>query len=190
MNKDALRLTEYLTNNEVLLSELYNLFDFIIKQQREDKNNNNSIPLVTNQNSGSAGNSNYYLNSSDAYNNSSHKKSIMYSNNSSNNMNNVDNIIFLFIKSNDLRFNSQDECIHIVDDLNRYNCTLVIFCYDEEITMDKIYNIYSLLGGLFEGYFFQIKNYQQLKQALMNFANQNYQENFSNYNFENFELIL
>jgi hypothetical protein len=188
-NKDALRITEYLTNNEVLLSELYNLFDFIIKQQKEEyiTKNNNSTFMGTNPNSGSLGNSN--LNSSDAYNNSSHKKSMLYSNNS-NNIYNLDKIIFLFIKSNDLRFNSQEECIHIVDDLNKNNCTVVIFCYDEEIKMDKIFNIYSLLGGLFEGYFFQVKNYQQLKQVLMNFSNQNYQENFSNYNFENFELIL
>ena len=188
-NKDALRITEYLTNNEVLLSELYNLFDFIIKQQKEEyiTKNNNSTFMGTNPNSGSLGNSN--LNSSDAYNNSSHKKSMLYSNNS-NNIYNLDKIIFLFINSNDLRFNSQEECIHIVDDLNKNNCTVVIFCYDEEIKMDKIFNIYSLLGGLFEGYFFQVKNYQQLKQVLMNFSNQNYQENFSNYNFENFELIL
>ena len=80
-NKDALRITEYLTNNEVLLSELYNLFDFIIKQQKEEyiTKNNNSTFMGTNPNSGSLGNSN--LNSSDAYNNSSHKKSMLYSNN-------------------------------------------------------------------------------------------------------------
>ena len=189
-NKDALRITEYLTNNEVLLSELYNLFDFIIKQQKEENiiKNNNSTFFGTYLNSGSLGNSNN-LNNSEPYNNSSHKKSMIYSNNSNNNYN-LDKIIILFIKSNDLRFNSPEECIHIVDNLNKNNCTVAIFCYDEEIKMDKIFNIYSFLGGLFDGYFFQVKNYQQLKQVFMNFSNQNYQENFSNYNFENFELIL
>ena len=186
-NKDALKLTEYLTNNEVLLSELFNLFDFMIKQQKEDysNKNNSSTLFATNQNSSSIGNSSKNKNSSEAHNSSDHKKSIFF-----NNVNNLDKIILLFIKSDELRFNSQEECIHIVNDLNKNNCTVIIFCYDEEIKMDKIFNIYCLLGGLFDGYFFQIKNYQQIKQVLMNFSTYNYQENFANLNFENLELIL
>ena len=188
-NKDALKLTEYLTNNEVLLSELYNLLDFMIKQQREDYFvKNNSGLMGTYQNSGSLGNSNN-INSSDAHNSSSHKKSIIFST-SSNSPSNIDKIILLFIKSDDLRFNNQEECIHIVNDLNKNNCTIIIFCYDEEIKMDKIFNIYCLLEGLYDGYFLQIKNYQQIKQTFMNFSNSNYQENFSNLNFENLELVL
>ena len=186
-NKDALKLTEYLTNNEVLLNELFNLFDFMIKQQKEEysNKNNSSTLLATNQNSSSIGNSSKNKNSSEAHNSSDHKKSIFF-----NNINNLDKIILLFLKSDELRFNSQEECIHIVNDLNKNNCTVIIFCYDEEIKMDKIFNIYCLLGGLFDGYFFQIKNYQQIKQVLMNFSTYNYQENFANLNFENLELIL
>ena len=188
-NKDALRLTEYLTNNEILLSELYNLLDFMIKQQKEENiKYNNSSFMGTYPNSGSVGNSNN-INSSDPHNSSDHKKSIFLSN-SSLNYNYSDKIILLFIKSDDLRFNSQDECIHIVNDLNKNNCTVIIFCYDEEIKMEKIFNIYCLLEGLYDGYFFQVKNYQQIKQTLMSFSNQNYQENFSNINFENLELVL
>ena len=189
-NKDILKLTEYLTSNKVLLSELYNLFDFMIKQQKEEysSRNNNSTFMGTGQNTGSLGNSNN-INSSDPHNSSSHKKSMVFST-SSNSSYNMDKIILLFIKSDDLRFNNQDECIHIVNDLNKNNFTVIIFCYDEEIKMDKIYNIYCLLEGLFDGYFIHVKNYQQIKQTLMNFSNQNYQENFSNLNFENLELIL
>ena len=190
-NKDALRLTEYLTNNEVLLSELYNLFDFMIKQQREEYSYkiNNSTFMGTYQNSGSQGNSNN-INSSEAHNSSDHKKSSIIYSTSSNSSYNMDKIIILFIKCDDLRFNNQDECIHIVNDLNKNNCTVIIFCYDEDIKMDKIFNIYCFLEGLFDGYFFQVKNYQQIKQTLMSFSNQNYQENFSNINFENLELVL
>ena len=184
-NKDVLRITEYLTNNEVKLSELYNLLYFMIKQQKEELNK--TTIYKSNQNSGSLSNSN--LNSSEAHNSSSNKK-IAYLSNSSNNANNFDRIILLFIKSEDLRFNSQDECINIVNDLNKNNCTIVFFCYDEDIKMDKIFNIYCLLDGLFDGYLIQVKNYQQIKQFLMNFSNQNYQENFSKLNLENLELIL
>ena len=190
-NKDALRLTEYLTNNKVLLNELYNLFDFMIKQQREEYSfkMNNSTFMGTYQNNSSQGNSNN-INSSDAHNSSDHKKSSIIFSTSSNSSYNMDKIIILFIKCDDLRFNNQDECIHIVNDLNKNNCTVIIFCYDEDIKMDKIFNIYCFLEGLFDGYFFQIKNYQQIKQTLMSFSNQNYQENFSNLNFENLELVL
>ena len=195
-NKDALRMTEYLTNNEIKLTELSNLFDFMIKQQREEYTykNNSSTAGVSSYPSGSVGNSNKNknsnnINSSDGRN-SSNKKSVYYSNYSNNNANYLDKIILLFIKSDDLRFTSQEQCINIVNDLNKNNCTVIIFCYDEEIKMDKIFNIYCLLGGLFDGYFFQVKNYQQIKQALMNFSTINYQENFSNLNFENLELVL
>ena len=195
-NKDALRMTEYLTNNEIKLTELSNLFDFMIKQQRDEytSKNYNSTAGVSSYPSGSGGNSNKNknsnnINSSDGLN-SSNKKSVYVSNYSNNNINYLDKIILLFIKSDDLRFTSQEQCINIVNDLNKNNCTVIIFCYDEEIKMDKIFNIYCLLGGLYDGYFFQVKNYQQIKQALMNFSTINYQENFSNLNFENLELVL
>ena len=195
-NKDALRMTEYLTNNEIKLTELSNLFDFMIKQQREEYTNKNNYSStgMSSYPSGSVGNSNKNknsnnINSSDGRN-SSNKKSVYYSNYSNNNANYLDKIILLFIKSDDLRFTSQEQCINIVNDLNKNNCTVIIFCYDEEIKMDKIFNIYCLLGGLYDGYFFQVKNYQQIKQVLMNFSTINYQENFSNLNFENLELVL
>ena len=41
--------------------------------------------------------------------------------------------------------------------------------------------IHSFMCGLNDGHFFQIKNYQQIKQVLMNFSNKELQEKFVNY---------
>jgi len=79
----------------------------------------------------------------------------------------TDNIIIMIINSDDIRFSSIKECLKIVDELNKKNVSLFILTYDDEIKKQKINNIHSFLNGLFEGYFFQIKSYQQLKQIFI-----------------------
>ena len=96
---------------------------------------------------------------------------------------NIDNIIIMFINANDIRFTSIKECLNIVEELNKKNTSLFILTYDEEIKREKINNIQSFLNGLSEGYFFQIKNYQQLKQFFVNISSIKYQSNFFGYDF-------
>ena len=95
-----------------------------------------------------------------------------------------DNIIIIFINTSDIRFNSQKECVDTINELNNNNYSVFIFTYDNEIDEDKIEGIYSFIYGLNEGHFFQIKNYQQVKQIFMNFCVKDSQEKFNNYYYE------
>ena len=95
----------------------------------------------------------------------------------------TDNIIIMFINSDDIRFTSINECLNIVDELNTKNTSVFLLSYDDEIKKEKINNIQSFLDGLFEGYFFQIKNYQQLKQIFINLSTIKYQSNFFDYDY-------
>ena len=99
-------------------------------------------------------------------------------------------IILLFINSDDIRFQSITDCIKIVEDLKKKNASLFIISYDNIIEPEKINNIHSFLNGFFEGYFFQIKNYQQLKQIFINISNIKYQSNFFGYDFDIFAQTL
>ena len=79
----------------------------------------------------------------------------------------TDNIIIMFINSDDIRFQTIEECIRIVEDLKRTNTSVFLISYNDEIEPDKINNIKSFLNGFYEAYFFQIQNYQQLKQLFI-----------------------
>ena len=76
-----------------------------------------------------------------------------------------------------------DECIKIVEDLKKKNTSVFLLSYNDEIDPDKINNINSFLNGFYEAYFFQIQNYQQLKQIFIYISNINYQSNFFGYDF-------
>ena len=102
----------------------------------------------------------------------------------------VDNIIIIFINTSDIRFNGQKECVDTINELNTNNYSVIIFTYDIEIDEDKIEGIYSFVNGLNDGHFMQIKNYQQIKQILMNFCIKDSQEKFHNYNYEINDYIL
>ena len=109
---------------------------------------------------------------------------------SSNDENLTDNIIIMFINSDDIRFQSIGDCIKIVEDLNKKNTSIFLLSYDDKIETEKINNINSFLNGFFEGHFFQIKNYQQLKQIFINISNMRYQSNFFGYDFDIFDQTL
>ena len=102
----------------------------------------------------------------------------------------TDNIIMIFIDSEDIRFSSVSDCLNIVDDLNKKNTSVYFFSFEEEISEEKINNIQSFLNGLAEGYFFQIKNYQELKQIFINISSIKYQTNFFGYEYDIFDHFL
>ena len=102
----------------------------------------------------------------------------------------TDNIIIMFINSDDIRFSSISECLKIVNELNKKNVSVFILTYDVEIKKQKINNIHSFLNGLLEGYFFQIKSYQQLKQIFINLSTVNNQSNFFGYDYEGLDYML
>ena len=102
----------------------------------------------------------------------------------------TDNIILMFINSEDIRFQTIGDCIKIVEDLKRKNTSVFLLSYDNEIEPEKINNIHSFLNGFFEGYFFQLRNYQQLKQIFINISNIKYQSNFFGYDFDIFDHTL
>ena len=102
----------------------------------------------------------------------------------------ADNIVIIFINADDIRFTSVNECLKIVNELNKKNVSLFILSYDNEVNDEKINNIQSLLGGLVEGYFFQIKNYQQIKQIFINISTIKYQSNFFGYDFHTIDQEL
>ena len=102
----------------------------------------------------------------------------------------TDNIIIMIINSDDIRFSSIRECLKIVEELNKKNATLYLLSYDDEIKKEKINNIHSFLNGLFEGHFFQIKSYQQLKQIFINISTIKYQSNFFGYDYESLDYLL
>ena len=95
-----------------------------------------------------------------------------------------DHIIIIFINTEDIRFNSKKECVDTINELNNNNYTLIIFTYDTIISKEKIESIHSFICGLNDGHFFQIRNYQQIKQILMNFSIKESQEKFFNYDYE------
>ena len=101
-----------------------------------------------------------------------------------------DNIILLFINTSGIRFNGQKECVDTINELNNNNYTVIIFTYDVEIDEEKIGGIYSFIYGLNDGHFFQIKNYQQIKQVFMNLSIKDSQEKFNNYNYEISDFML
>ena len=101
-----------------------------------------------------------------------------------------DNIILMFINTEDVRFNDKEDCKKIVYDLNKYNFSLYLISYEEIIEPDKIKNIKSFMTGLFDAHFFQIKNYQQIKQIFMNISTKQTKENIFEYNYENLDLFL
>jgi len=102
----------------------------------------------------------------------------------------TDNIILMIINTDDIRFSSISECLKIVDELNKRNASLFILTYDVEISNQKVNNIHSFLNGLFEGYFFQIKSYQQLKQIFINISTVKSQSNFFGYDYEGLDYLL
>ena len=101
-----------------------------------------------------------------------------------------DQIIIIFINTSDIRFNGRKECVDTINELNNNNYTVIIFTYDIEIDADKIMGIYNFVYGLNDGHFFQVKNYQQIKQVLMNFGVKDSQEKFKNYNYEITDFML
>ena len=102
----------------------------------------------------------------------------------------TDNIIIMLINSDDIRFRSIPECLKIVEELNKKNATVYLLSYDDGIKKEKINNIHSFLNGLFEGHFFQIKSYQQLKQIFINISTIKYQSNFFGYDYESLDYLL
>jgi len=102
----------------------------------------------------------------------------------------TDNIIIMIINSDDIRFSSIKECLKIVDELNKNNVSVFLLTYDDEIGNQKVNNIHSFLNGLFEGYFFQIKSYQQLKQIFINLSTVKNQSNLFGYDYEGMDYLL
>ena len=103
---------------------------------------------------------------------------------------NDDNIILMFINTEDIRFKDREDCKKIVYELNKNNFSLYLISYEEYIHPDKIKNIKSLMSGLFDTHFFQIKNYQQIKQIFMNISTKKIQEDIFDYNYENNDLFV
>ena len=101
-----------------------------------------------------------------------------------------DNIIMLFIDAKDIRFSSVIDCLNIVEALNDNYTSVFFFCFDEIIEENKINNIQSFLNGLIEGYFFHVKNYEQLKEIFVYLSTKNYQTNFFKYYYNSFDLNL
>ena len=116
--------------------------------------------------------------------------SIINSNKHENYEDKCDNIIIIFINTSDIRFNNQKECVDTINEINNNNYSIVIFTYDDKIEEEKIEGIYSFITGLNDGHFFQIKNYQQIKQVFMNFSIKDSQEKFINYNYEITDFML
>ena len=135
----------YSSNSNMPFTELYNIFDSIIKSNSSQDDNLSEL---------------------------------------------ADNIVIIFINADDIRFTSVNECLKIVNELNKKNVSLFILSYDNEVNDEKINNIQSLLGGLVEGYFFQIKNYQQIKQIFINISTIKYQSNFFGYDFHTIDQEL
>ena len=107
-----------------------------------------------------------------------------------NRLNSDDNIILMFIDTEDIRFKDKDDCKKIVYDLNKNNFSLYLISYEEKISPEKIKNIKSFMSGLFDAHFFQIKNYQQIRQIFMYIASKQIDEDIFDYNFENIDLFL
>ena len=104
--------------------------------------------------------------------------------------NNDDNVILMFINSEDIRFNEKEDCQRIVYELNKNNFSLYMISYEDYIQPEKIKNIKSFMTGLFDAHFFQIKNFQQIKQIFMNFATKKSEEDIIDYNYENIDFFI
>lgn len=102
----------------------------------------------------------------------------------------TDNIILIFMNSVDIRFSTVEDCLNIVENLYKKNTSVYFFSFEEDIKEKKINNIQSFLNGLIEGYFFQINNYQQIKEIFINISSGKYYTNFLGYDYEMFEHIL
>ena len=98
-----------------------------------------------------------------------------------------DNIIMFFIDEKDIRFSSVADCLNIVDALNENNTSVFFFSFNKIIDEKKVNNIQSFFNGLIEGYFFQIKNYQQLKEIFVNLSTLKYQISFFKYDYDCFD---
>ena len=90
----------------------------------------------------------------------------------------TDNNIMFFIDEKNIRFSYVADCLNIVDALVENNTRVFFFSFYKIINVQKINNIQSFLNGLIEWYFFQIKNYQQLKEIFVNLSTKKYQINF------------
>ena len=101
-----------------------------------------------------------------------------------------DNIILIFMDSEDIRFSSIEDCLNIVEDLNKKNASVYFFTYYENIKEKKVNNIQSFLNGLIEGNFYRIKNYQQIKQIFINISTIKNQSSFFSFDYDNFETAL
>ena len=98
--------------------------------------------------------------------------------------------VIMFINTSDIRFNGQKECVDTINELNNNNYSVIIITYDNKIEKEKIEGIYSFVNGLNDAHFFQVQNYQQIKQVLMNFSVKISQEKFNNYNYEITDYML
>ena len=101
-----------------------------------------------------------------------------------------DNIIMLFMNSEDIRFSCKADCINIVEELNKNNNSVYFFCFDKIIDNQKINNIQSFLNGLIEGYFFEIKDYQQIKEIFANISDNKKQSSFFKFDYQGFDNYL
>ena len=101
-----------------------------------------------------------------------------------------DNVIIIFINSNDIRFNSVDHCLNIIDEINKNNVSLILLTFDKNIEKSKVDNISSFPEGLAEGYFFQVNDYYQIKQIFINLANDKHQANFIGFDYSSFDRYI
>ena len=102
----------------------------------------------------------------------------------------ADNIIIMFIDSEDIRFSTVLDCLNIVEDLFKKNVSVYFISFEQDIKIEKVNNIQSFLNGLIEGYFFKIKNYQQLKQIFINISSFKYQTNFFAFDYDIYDHTL
>ena len=101
-----------------------------------------------------------------------------------------DNIIILFMASEDIRFSTVIDCMNIVEELNKKNISVYFVCFDEIISEEKINNLQSFLNGLIEGYFVQVKYYNQIKELFVNISNTKYQSNFFRFDYDCYDHNL
>ena len=94
------------------------------------------------------------------------------------------------MESEDIRFSSVEDCLNIVEDLNKKNSSVYFVTYNENVKEEKVNNIQSFLNGLIEGYFFHIKNYQQLKQIFINISTVKNQSNILGFDYDLFETTI
>ena len=74
--------------------------------------------------------------------------------------------------------------------MNKNNTSVYFFCFVIIVDGNKINNIQSFLNGLIDGYFFEIKNYKQIKEFFVNISNNKKQSNSFKFDFESFDHYL